>query len=89
MAKYIDVDKIERVRLEDSCYIIEHIKGDEIDCIIDAPIEDVAPIIHAKWEIIDDCERFIAKCSACGRVEDSRLINKYPYCHCGAKIDKE
>lgn len=39
-----------------------------------------------KWIIIDDCERFIAKCSECGRIEDSRMISKYPYCHCGAKM---
>jgi len=38
------------------------------------------------WIIIDDCEHFIAKCSECGRIEDSRMINKYPYCHCGAKM---
>lgn len=38
------------------------------------------------WIIVDDCERFIAKCSECGRIEDSRMISKYPYCHCGAKM---
>ena len=38
------------------------------------------------WIIIDDCEKFIAKCSKCGRIEDSRMISKYPYCHCGAKM---
>ena len=38
------------------------------------------------WIIIDDCEQFIAKCSKCGRIEDSRMISKYPYCHCGAKM---
>ena len=38
------------------------------------------------WIIMDDCEDFIAKCSECGRVEDSRMINRYPYCHCGAKM---
>ena len=42
-----------------------------------------------RWIIIDDCERFIAKCSECGRIEDSRMINKYPYCHCGAKMEVE
>ena len=41
-----------------------------------------------KWIIIDDCEHFIAKCSECGRIEDSRMINKYPYCHCGAKMQE-
>jgi hypothetical protein len=40
------------------------------------------------WIIIDDCEKFIAKCSECGRIEDSRMISKYPYCHCGAKMQE-
>ena len=38
------------------------------------------------WIIIDDCEKFIAKCSECGRIEDSRMISKYSYCHCGARM---
>lgn len=38
------------------------------------------------WIIVDDCENFIAKCSACGCIEDSRRVHKYPYCHCGAKM---
>lgn len=41
------------------------------------------------WIIIDDCEKFIAKCSECGRIEDSRMIHNYPYCHCGAKMESE
>lgn len=40
------------------------------------------------WIIIDDCELFMAKCSKCGEIVDSRMINKYPYCHCGAKMAK-
>lgn len=46
---------------------------------------------NGHWIIVDDCEKFIAKCSVCGRVEDSRMVHKYPYCHCGAKMkgDKE
>lgn len=47
---------------------------------------DVQPKM-GKWIIIDDCEQFIAKCSECGRIEDSRMISKYPYCHCGAKME--
>ena len=38
------------------------------------------------WIIIDDCELFMAKCSECGEIVDSRMINKYPYCHCGAEM---
>ena len=41
-----------------------------------------------RWIIIDDCEKFIAKCSECGCIEDSRMIKKYPYCHCGAKMQE-
>ena len=40
------------------------------------------------WIIIDDCEKFIAKCSKCGRVIDSRLISKFPYCRCGIKMEE-
>lgn len=39
-----------------------------------------------EWLIIDDCENFTAKCSVCGRIEDSRMVNKYPFCHCGADM---
>lgn len=53
-------------------------------------LEELPPVTPqskmGKWIIIDDCEHFIAKCSECGRIEDSRMINKYPYCHCGAKM---
>ena len=38
------------------------------------------------WIIIDDCELFMAKCSECGEIVDSRMISKYPYCHCGARM---
>jgi hypothetical protein len=44
--------------------------------------------VDGHWIIIDDCEKFIAKCSECGRIEDSRMISKYPYCHCGAKMQE-
>jgi DNA-directed RNA polymerase subunit RPC12/RpoP len=40
------------------------------------------------WVIIDDCEHFIAKCSECGKVVDSRMINDYSYCpNCGEKME--
>ena len=41
------------------------------------------------WIIVDDCEKFIAKCSKCGQLKDSRMISKYSYCpNCGAKMEK-
>ena len=42
-----------------------------------------------EWIIIDDCEQFIAKCSVCGRIEDSRMVKDYPFCHCGADMRDE
>lgn len=55
--------------------------------IEEAPTIDAEPVKHGHWIIIDDVEKFLAKCSECGRVEDTRLIENYPYCHCGAKMD--
>jgi putative transcriptional regulator len=40
-----------------------------------------------KWFLVDDCEKFIAKCPVCGKVVDSRMINKYPICpKCNTKM---
>lgn len=41
---------------------------------------------QGEWLIIDDTEQFIAKCSVCGRIEDSRMVKDYPFCHCGADM---
>lgn len=43
-------------------------------------------IKQGEWIIIDDTEKFIAKCSICGRIEDSRMVKDYPFCHCGAEM---
>lgn len=33
------------------------------------------------WIIVDDCEKFIAKCSECGKAVDSRMLKvKCPEC---------
>lgn len=41
---------------------------------------------QGEWIIIDDTEQFIAKCSVCGRIEDSRMVKDYSFCHCGADM---
>lgn len=53
------------------------------------PAADVQPMKHGRWVIVDDVEHFIAKCSECGRSEDSRAIKDMPYCHCGARMEQE
>ena len=46
----------------------------------------VKELVKGEWIIVDDTEKFIAKCSICGRIEDSRMVKDYPFCHCGAKM---
>lgn len=41
---------------------------------------------QGEWIIIDDTEKFIAKCSVCGRIEDSRMVKYHPFCRCGADM---
>ena len=42
-----------------------------------------------EWILVDDTEKFIAKCSVCGRIEDSRMVKDYQFCHCGAKMNAD
>lgn len=63
--------------------------GEEIE---DIPPADVAPVIHARWELCyDDYRQQIAgdKCSACGFEHYGCGISHYHYCpNCGAKMDE-
>lgn len=54
--------------------------------IVDAYQKGLNTRPQGKWIIVDDCEQFIAKCSICGRIEDSRMVKDYPFCHCGAAM---
>lgn len=66
--------------------------------IVGQPAADVAPVVHGRWKLLrkgDWNSTFI--CSVCGRREtitESEAYNsqlkmpkKYPYCHCGARMD--
>ena len=52
---------------------------------------DVAPVVHGQWEQIKEwATKAKYRCSVCGREIMSAVkvnIEKYPYCHCGAKMD--
>lgn len=65
--------------------------GDAIDMIEDAPAADVAPVVHGRWEQVKKwATKAKYRCSVCGREIMSAVkvnIEKYPYCHCGAKMD--
>ena len=65
--------------------------GDAIDMIEDAPAADVAPVVHGRWgQVKKWATKAKYRCSVCGREIMSAVkvnIEKYPYCHCVAKMD--
>lgn len=52
---------------------------------------DVAPVVRGRWEQVKKwATKAKYRCSVCGREIMSAVkvnIEKYPYCHCGAKMD--
>ena len=63
------------------------------DALQDAKTVDAVEVVHGQWEQV---QRWATKakyrCSVCGREIMSAVsvnIEKYPYCHCGAKMDGE
>lgn len=67
-------------------------KGLEPSQYIEAlPAADVAPVVHGRWEQVKKwATKAKYRCSVCGREIMSAVkvnIEKYPYCHCGAKMD--
>ena len=54
--------------------------ADKINIATDMAIKALGERPQGKWIIIDDCEQFIAKCSVCGRIIDSRMAKDYPSC---------
>lgn len=67
--------------------------GDAITLLENAPAADVQEVKHGKW--LYRCYHKMMghefECSVCGRWicanSPNRVIEEYPYCHCGAKID--
>lgn len=73
------------------------------DAINRTPTADVEPVRHGEWNIRVSNERSLClECSVCGRKVDNfnlhcllivgeygEVCRRYPYCHCGAKMDLE
>ena len=67
------------------------------------PSADVEPVRHGDWNIrLADESTLCLECSICGRKVDNidlhylleageygEACRRYPYCHCGAKMDLE
>lgn len=85
MAEYIEREVLIEIAEQQG-----HVSFDDI---INEPAADVAPVVHGRWEQIKEwATKAKYRCSVCGREIMSAVkvnIEKYPYCHCGAKMDLE
>lgn len=79
MAEYIDRTALLE-RLPDEPY-----KGVLRRILMQAPVADVAPVVHAKWEIRQTFMGKMSCCSQCGNA-----AQETEYCpNCGAKMTLE
>ena len=95
--RFIDANNlIEEIR-EERCYNCRNFKdmkcdycgtADYIYMIEDMPAADVAPVQHAKWEVVvgSNGKEYMV-CTGCRKQQD--LTGVFSYCpHCGAKMDE-
>lgn len=64
----------------------------QLEIVKALPAADVAPVVHGRWHLLDDCANAGLYCSACGRrVHREEFAYKKlrsKYCpHCGARMD--
>lgn len=53
-------------------------------------VEDVAPVIHARWVLYHDETNMTYGSYACTNCKTIQGLSKYRYCpYCGAKMDEE
>lgn len=93
MADYIDREKTEEAI--QSLTIVDATVAAYAEAVLfilrRQPSADVAPVVHARWEL---SQRIAGgahwECSLCGREIETNMLKKlhrFPYCHCGAKMD--
>lgn len=96
MPRYIDADKINAELMDEYHGMIsdESMKIYKIMQMLDnAPIADVEEVRHGKWiyEGHHEMMGHAFQCSVCGRWmfanSPENVIEEYPYCHCGAKME--
>ena len=100
MSEYIEKEALRQFPIRKDHYDKEN--GDEhfifgIEAVLEyaenLPAADVSPAVHGRWEQIKEwATKAKYRCSVCGREIMSAVkvnIEKYPYCHCGAKMDLE
>ena len=93
MPSYIDRDLAIEMITNDAPDLVYYNKEEAIDCLKCVPIADVEEVRRGKWiykghhEIMGHA----FQCSACERWmftnSPNHVVEEYPYCHCGAKME--
>lgn len=96
MAKYIDIESLGIGRANSEVFENRAYADGwnaVIDIVLSAPTVDVEEVRHGKWiyKGHNDMMGYVFQCSVCGRWRFANslenVIEEYPYCHCGAKIE--
>lgn len=96
MSRYIDADELRDEvdsTLNWNTNNEYNMYSDVMNMIDNAPTEDVQPVIHAEWELVNEDEN-VYMCSNCGdefiTIDGTATENHMLYCpFCGAKMDKK
>ena len=89
MSEYIERESAIKSLLNDCLGQVSYSREDAADCIFWLDTADVAPVRHAKWEVVvgsDGKEKMV--CTECRKQQD--LTGVFSYCpDCGAIMDLE
>lgn len=93
MSNYIDRDVAIEMIKNDASDLVYYNKEEAIDCLKCVPVADVEEVRHAKWIYRGQnaMMEHVFECSVCERWVFTNspecVVEGYPYCHCGAKIE--
>ncbi len=93
MSNYIDRDVAIEMIKNDASDLVCYNKEEAIDCLKCVPVADVEEVRHAKWTYRGQnaMMEHVFECSVCERWVFTNspecVVEDYPYCHCGAKIE--
>ena len=87
MAEYIKKEEAISALRNDSPEQVSYSREDAADCIRYMDADDVAPLVHGRWNVVEGLMFDNAICSNCGR-RFQAYYEEYHFCpNCGAKMD--
>ena len=89
MAEYIEREAAIKELMNDAPEQVGYSREDATDCIRYMDVANVAPVQHAKWEVVvgSNGKEYMV-CTGCRKQQD--LTGVFSYCpSCGAKMDEK